>query len=213
MIKIEKIEIPEILKNNEACWTSVVVNKIESGEEPTDTEKSRYRHPKIKEALIKETHGKCAYCESKLLHVTYGDVEHIHPKSQDARNLFKWSNLTLACDKCNTGKGILRCVVDPYHDEIESSFKFLGPVVVPLPSNTSAIITERSLVLNRMELIERRADKIKYLSDQILLISNTKNPELREVLRNDLIINETASHQEFAATARSFIEAMINNIS
>ena len=36
-------------------------------------------------APIDETHGKCAYCESKIKHIDYGDIEHILPKNKNAR--------------------------------------------------------------------------------------------------------------------------------
>ena len=48
-------------------------------------------------------HGKCAYCESKLTHVTYGDIEHFRPKGNPHyRHLtFNWDNLLLSCPICN----------------------------------------------------------------------------------------------------------------
>lgn len=208
MIKLKKTDMPKILKDKEESWTKAVKEKIEKGEVPTETEKTRYRHVDIKLALISETNGKCAYCESKLLHITYGDIEHIHPKSIDADNLFKWSNLTLACDKCNTGKGVSVSIIDPYVDDPSEYFDFLGPMVIADAENNSAVITEKSLKLNRSDLLERRADKIKYLADQILVLLSAKNPELRDVLRNDLLVNETSETQEFSATARSFISIM-----
>ena len=84
MIKLSKTEEPQILLDNGPNWTKVIVDKIAVGETPTDTEKTRYRHPDIKAALVAETNGKCAYCESKVLHIHHGDVEHIYPKSHGA---------------------------------------------------------------------------------------------------------------------------------
>src|SRR5437660_11067609 len=104
MIKLSKTDEPAVLIERKADWTRTLVEKGARGEEPSDGEKNRYRHPDIKQALIAETHGKCAYCESKLLHITYGDVEHIVPKSAKIELSFQWKNLTLACDRCNTNK-------------------------------------------------------------------------------------------------------------
>ena len=42
----------------------------------------------IKAALMKETHDKCAYCESKVGHNCPGDAEHKIPVSHDAQRLF-----------------------------------------------------------------------------------------------------------------------------
>ena len=40
------------------------------------------RDKSIKEQILKETHGKCVYCESKISHVCPGDIEHILPKNK-----------------------------------------------------------------------------------------------------------------------------------
>ena len=83
MIRLEKGVEPAILVRKSSQWTNLVVKKIEAGEKPTKSERSRYNHSDIKSALIEETHRKCAYCESKLRHISYGDIEHVVPKSDD----------------------------------------------------------------------------------------------------------------------------------
>ncbi len=45
--------------------------------------------------------GKCAYCESFILHIDYGHIEHYHPKSIFPEYTFDWNNLLLACGVCN----------------------------------------------------------------------------------------------------------------
>ncbi|MBM4032553.1 MAG: hypothetical protein FJ291_12315 [Planctomycetes bacterium] len=68
----------------------------------------------MKKALIAMQHGKCCFCESKITHITYGDVEHFRPKAgyrqQPDEQLrrpgyywlaYEWSNLFLACELCN----------------------------------------------------------------------------------------------------------------
>ncbi|MEH6940151.1 hypothetical protein V7056_20240, partial [Bacillus sp. JJ664] len=62
----------------------------------------------------------CAYCESRLISVSYGDIEHFRPKTaltkDDGTNCLEypgyywlamvWDNLLLSCEKCNrTFKG------------------------------------------------------------------------------------------------------------
>jgi len=91
MIKLQKLAKPPILVANETTWIQTLVDKVALGQTPTDTEKTRYRHAQIKAALVQETHGKCAYCESKLLHIHHGDVEHIMPKSLDLSKIVEWS--------------------------------------------------------------------------------------------------------------------------
>lgn len=135
MIKLSKLDEPDVLFNNSATWTQVLLNKEAAGKKPTASEKSRYRHPEIKAVLVKETGGKCAYCESKLLHIHHGDVEHIYPKSLDVRKTFEWRNLTLACEKCNQNKSnkdpLLEQIIDPYEDDPEYHLVFVGALIFP----------------------------------------------------------------------------------
>jgi hypothetical protein len=59
-------------------------------------------------------HGKCAFCESRISHTAYGDVEHFRPKAGFKQNegdvlerpgyywlVYAWTNLFLACQLCN----------------------------------------------------------------------------------------------------------------
>jgi uncharacterized protein (TIGR02646 family) len=68
----------------------------------------------VKEALGRTQHDKCAFCESKIAHVSYGDVEHFRPKAgwkqaeADALSrpgywwlAYDWANLVLSCTLCN----------------------------------------------------------------------------------------------------------------
>jgi len=73
-----------------------------------------YGHSSVKKRLIEAQHGKCCFCESKITHIAYGDVEHFRPKAgfrQRAADplgrpgyywlAYDWSNLYLACELCN----------------------------------------------------------------------------------------------------------------
>jgi len=54
----------------------------------------------VKEYLLEKWGRRCAYCESKNIPL---QIEHIQPKSKGGSN--RVSNLTLACEPCNTAKG------------------------------------------------------------------------------------------------------------
>lgn len=103
MRKIKKTPKPQVLIDHAKEWTTEYCACLNAGNKPSDTVANRYNHPEIKTALEKETHEKCAYCESKIKHISYGDIEHILPKNRDARpNLYvEWANLTLSCEQCN----------------------------------------------------------------------------------------------------------------
>lgn len=73
MIKLQKGPEPNVLQADAERWTAELL----AAGDKAKAKNSRYGHPDVKAALIAETNGKCAYCESKLLHIAYGDVEHI----------------------------------------------------------------------------------------------------------------------------------------
>ena len=69
-----------------------------------------YNHEDVKEALEIIYNEKCAYCESKTKHIASLQVEHYRPKAKVDEDLnhkgyywlgYEWSNLLLACPKCN----------------------------------------------------------------------------------------------------------------
>ncbi|MFF3923552.1 HNH endonuclease [Paenibacillus lactis] len=105
MRSLRKGPKPDILVEKEEEWTQELMKYVESGDKIPDTIGGRYRHPNIKEALLSETYSKCAYCESKITHIDYGDIEHIEPKSEVRNKTFAWDNLTIGCSKCNQNKG------------------------------------------------------------------------------------------------------------
>ena len=209
MIKLEKGDEPKVLARNSAKWTRVVVTKLKAKETLTKTEKNRYNHPEIKQSLIAETHGKCAYCESKLRHISFGDIEHVVPKSDEPYMWFIWQNLTLACDVCNTKKSNATVspatFIDPYNVDPEEYFWQLGALVKPKPGCNAATLTERLLELNRVDLVERRAERLDNLLKGLDLVERCKDPNLKNILWKDFCL-ESDSHKEYAALSRSLIE-------
>jgi len=55
----------------------------------------------VREYLLEKWDRKCAYCQVENISL---QIEHIHPKSKGGSN--RISNLCLACESCNTKKGI-----------------------------------------------------------------------------------------------------------
>lgn len=205
MIKLTKTDEPEVLKQKSATWTATILGKIANGEDISKTDKGRYAHPDIKSALVAETDGKCAYCESKLRHITHGDIEHILPKSLVPNRWFDWHNLTLACDTCNSKKsdflGDHDTFIDPYAVDPEEHFWHHGATIFPKPGCDAAALTERLLELNRPELVERRSERLKGLMKHLDVIERVNDPNLKAVLQSDFL-EETKSCQEYAALAR-----------
>jgi len=73
-----------------------------------------YAHASVKAALRAMQHDKCAFCEAKITHIAYGDVEHFRPKGAYRQRTesalmrpgyywlaYAWENLLLSCQLCN----------------------------------------------------------------------------------------------------------------
>ena len=192
--------------------TCSLLQKIEGGEPPTVAEKTRYRHPQVKVALVTETNGKCAYCESKLLHIHHGDVEHIYPKSLAPERTFEWSNLTLACEVCNQNKSdrdpYVKSIIDPYGTDPADHLLFSGPLVF---SRGTALgtATRAILDLNRGELAERRKEQLDRLMAIYESMLRMDVPlQAKKAIYNDLRAREGSASAPYTAMARAVIQQM-----
>lgn len=205
MIKLTKTAKPKVLEDHENSWTKLVLDKLARGEKLTDTEKGKYRHPEIKAALRAETHEKCAYCESKITHVSFGDVEHVIPKKISPELWFVWDNLTLACEVCNNKKGTYDQLIDPYKQDPGNHFYFEGAVIAPRPGDETAHVTEITLELNRGELIEQRKKRRDYIYGLFEILVKSENPERKNILREFIEKDQTNAAREYAAMSRDLI--------
>lgn len=59
----------------------------------------------LRNALDPLSNGKCAFCESQLGISGYPEIEHYVSKRVDADRVLEWTNLMLACGRCNRPKG------------------------------------------------------------------------------------------------------------
>jgi uncharacterized protein (TIGR02646 family) len=205
MIKVTKGQKPKILEQKAEEWTVDVQAALGAGEKLSKSLKSKYSHAEVKAAIVAETHGKCAYCESKMRHVAPGDIEHVIPKSVDPRLWFDWSNLTLACAVCNTNKSNHEGFVDPHVDEPSEHFWFAGIVLFPRAESDQGVLTEAVLKLNRSELHDKRYDRLKALEMLIRIASKIGDPGTKRTVQQDLIENETKSECEYSAMSRAFV--------
>lgn len=207
MIKLAKVAEPHVLHDNAATWTKELQAKLAAGEEPSKYLLGRYAHPKIKTALLEETHGKCAYCESPLGHVAYGDIEHIIPKSLEPSLRFEWHNLTIACDVCNTNKSNTEGIIDPYQCDPTEFFDFWGPMILAKFGIGVAELTEHCLSLNRPKLVERRCERIEYLRN-LIASAVSKPPEICNAMLNTAK-RETDATRPFSACGAAALACLL----
>ena len=122
MIRIQKpTDAPEVLRTQGARTRRTLCaaysrdpQSHEAGTKSFEFDSDIYGHATVKQALLKAQHDKCAFCESKVTHISYGDVEHFRPKAGwrqaegDALGrpgyywlAYEWGNLFLSCTLCN----------------------------------------------------------------------------------------------------------------
>lgn len=212
MIKLKKGDKPQVLIDNADYWTTELVKAYENGGKPTDTQATRYRAEEIKLAIINETHGKCAYCETKVIHSQPGDIEHIFPKSLDRKKTFEWDNLTLACRTCNTNKSnkdpYLNHIIDPYKADPIEHLTFLGPFIYSKGTNRGTS-TRTLLELHRAELAE---DRQAVLDRHMLVYQQVANEGLplvtRKAIYEEFVANVTSPSAEYSAMNKAMVLAL-----
>ena len=118
MIRVVKPDsAPKILRDEDSSGpkaTKKLREDYDSGQREFEFKSSIYAAKSVKNALIKAQHKKCCFCESRIMHIDYGDVEHFRPKGgfrqERGESLtkpgyfwlaYEWSNLFLSCSLCN----------------------------------------------------------------------------------------------------------------
>lgn len=113
MIRIHKrTAVPTALARRGGVATAALVRKAQAGAVDFTFRSSLYGHATVKEALFEAQHDKCAFCESKIRDVAYGDVEHFRPKAAVEVGgalvkpgyfwlAYEWDNLYVSCQICN----------------------------------------------------------------------------------------------------------------
>jgi uncharacterized protein (TIGR02646 family) len=213
MIKLTKLREPNVLVANKNKWTSDLMSYIDKGQEAPSPVKDKYNHADIKATLKNETHSKCMYCESYISSVAPEHIEHYRPKAKYPKLTFDWNNLGLACPWCNIKKQDNfdeNCaVINPYTDEPENHFIFLGTMICHKPDDKRAQLTELLLDLNRPELMESRKARIDAIRSLIDMCVLESNPTLKGILIEN-IKKEMTGEKPYAMCVRSVVKQMIN---
>ena len=183
---------------------------IQRGEAPPTALLAAYRAPEVKAHLVLEAHGKCAYCESKITHVYFGDIEHIKPKSTFPAETLTLENLLLACALCNNSKGDFwndaLPLINPYEDNPDEELFAFGYFIARRPGKDRARVTIEKLTLNRQALLERRKERVELL--QPLVDQYVQAPEgpLKDLLEQELY-RQSNGDTEYSLTVRTFLHA------
>lgn len=98
-------EAPEILRTKGVELRDNLIAQADAGNTDFCFDSKVYAHDSVKEQMMKDQHGKCAYCE-QYKNGDFGCVEHYRPKGGFGSPLQKpgyyWQNLLFSCSECNT---------------------------------------------------------------------------------------------------------------
>lgn len=225
MIKVKRCEAPANLNRYKDRWTNNLLAEIASqGGDVSKVKDSfwdKYNKPYVRATLIDMFHGKCAYCESKIVHVEYPHIEHYRPKKKYPPKTFAWCNLLLACAICNgasykgtnfplDGDGD-PLLIDPCVDDPRQHLRFENFFLVAITEKGTE--TRETLGLNRDELQDYRRGKCNFFSYLIrCLVDQFRDGETELYQEGRTIIQGMLSkNSEYAGMYRQvFLDALEN---
>lgn len=130
---------------------------------------SAYKGDDVVTTLKSAFNGKCAYCESKILHVAPPDIEHFRPKGEVTEDdthpgywwlAADWENLLLSCRDCNASR---------YHTVLEAKSGSLTGTVLLAGKHCSFPVNGTYRAMSHAD---------NYLDEDPLLIDPTiKDPQ------------------------------------
>jgi uncharacterized protein (TIGR02646 family) len=196
MIKIDKGTAPKYLLSEKVIFS---VDRIKEFYSSSNRAQKRYTFPfnrdfdrEIKPILHEKSHGKCAYCETKIPSPEYGTINRFRPHNgvRDNKEYFKdlywwlcydWDNLIYSCKDCNqykanyfpiAGERALspkaqldsekKLLINPYADDPENHLHFSMDGTI-LSNTEDGKVTIQLLKLNRENLLFRRQKAIEEL--------------------------------------------------
>lgn len=208
MIILEKEDVPAILNTKGDAWRTEFLEAL-AAHNVSNSTRYRYRHPDIKEAVKRETFGKCAYCETLILHAQPGDIDHILPVSKFPAKIVDWANLTMVCRTCNTRKGSFydekTPLVNPYMDNPADYLLMLGSVVLPRPGSQRGATTVNVLGLSRGELCERRQERLERLAPLVHQWALMPLGDAKDYVRG-MLLEEAHPPAEYSAAVRAYLQ-------
>jgi uncharacterized protein (TIGR02646 family) len=211
MIEIQKGQIPNILAQKSAQWTQELTDQLQQQGRIANSLRDRYNHSEVRSALREEAASKCMYCESKINHIAFDNIEHIRPKSKYPHLTFEWHNLGLACPRCNVNKSDefdeATPFVNPYQDDPEKHFFASGGFVWHKPGDSRGQLTEHQLQLNRPELFEQRLERINLIRALAASYQNAAE-SIKPFVHQELMI-ETGADKAYSMCTRAILAIIL----
>lgn len=210
MIRVRRGEPPVGFAERSQGWRERFdADRVENPQLRISVFWTRVRPQMTREAaqLYNDFHGKCAYCESKIGHVSPAHIEHYRPKARFPERVFSWENWLLSCGRCNDKKwahfpgcGQQPCLIDPTEEEPSQHIEFEGYTCLALSQRGEETI--RLVGLDRSPLEEERSIWLSYLN--ALLIVCLRVPDLAAEARG-LLIWAMQNDAPYSAMTRCYL--------
>ncbi|MFE4833704.1 HNH endonuclease [Arthrobacter sp. NPDC056691] len=203
MIEIGKGDAPDWLAVHQSQKT------IEYKNAPAKAKPSPWRAPEIVEKLKQECSRKCMYCECFIDDASYSAVEHIRPKKHFEDLVLEWTNLGLACSRCNTNKGdywtedAALQLLNPYQDSLSEHLDFRGPLTVAKLGSSRGSNTIRRLKLSREDLMLSRFRRIEEIDARLRIWHEERDLERKALYAED-VAAAIATDREFSGLLRAY---------
>jgi uncharacterized protein (TIGR02646 family) len=212
MIKAVRSQVaPQVLSENREIWIETVIREMGTGISYNKTSvATKYNHADIKEQLLSDIKNKCMYCESRITHIDFGDIEHIKPKADFPAHAFDWENLGISCAVCNNKKRNHYAptpLVDPYTENPDDFLFSGGQVIFGKVANDRAQLTIIKLDLNRPELLEQRKTKMDEIFNLVDRAARVDSIDLRDALLDEAALL-ASSEQEYSLVAGTFFREL-----
>ena len=99
-------------------------------------------------------------------------------------------------------------LLNPYKDKISEHIRAFGPIICHINSSQRGEITWRKLQLNRLELRDKRKEKIEELQVLIDKYNLTQSKTLRDLIEEEIL--DFIERTEFSFTLKQYFEDNIN---
>jgi uncharacterized protein (TIGR02646 family) len=176
--------------------------------------------PYIKNALLKMSHNKCAYCECKLDEESkYMEVEHFLPKDDYPNLVVDWDNLLPSCKRCNVRKRkhdpLKEPIINPVNDNPKDHLKMYNYWIKG--KDEKGKMTVDILYLNqldrllqpRMEIGAQTIETLEVLlekAERINSASNTNSRIKSHVINGTIqLLSEAQPYSQYSATVASIL--------
>ena len=229
MRNVVRTDRPAILTSKSKEWTSELLNSmkgVDAKKQRLKTGKkrhkipasiwNRYRHNEVKQELQKMYGELCCYCEQRIGHVAFGNIEHRQPKSVFPELTFDWNNLHLACPVCNTAKKDKWNSTHPILDaavDLDINSKHLSYKVTRLSVERSALSDCGATTINHTSLnrpvladLEHNGTRNQVLCSVFHTVTDLRKIEKKSPTSPRLITAKAELRKQFKGEHGSLVE-------